>query len=112
MRQQVIRLVQQVVNQNGLKVVVSSGWWESFRRRHKEFSIRSAEHLSCVRMLATAPAVLDNYFDLLEETLVENGLLHKPRLMSMRLGCRWTLLIPKHCCTSWCKALTDSLIRR
>ena len=77
-RKQVICLVQQVVNKKGLKVKVSSGWWESFLRRHKEFSLRSAERLSHARMLASIPDVLDNYFDLLEDTLVKNDLLHKP----------------------------------
>ena len=46
--------------------------------RHKEFSLKSTEQLSHARMLASIPGVLDNYFDLLEDTLVKNDLLHKP----------------------------------
>lgn len=77
-RLDVIRLVQQVVNRKGLNVKVSHGWWESFRRRNSEFCLRSAERVSHARMLATMPTILEKYFDLLEDTLVKNGLLHKP----------------------------------
>lgn len=77
-RREVIRLVQHVVCKKGMKANVSHGWWESFRLRHKEFSLRSAERVSRARMLATAPSILENYFDLLEDTLVKNDLLHKP----------------------------------
>ena len=77
-RCEVIRLVQQVVNKKGMNVKVSNGWWESFRLRNKEFSLRSAERVSRTRMLASAPGILENYFDLLEDTLVKNDLLHKP----------------------------------
>ena len=62
----------------GLKVKVSNGWWEPFLRCHKDFGLRSAERLSHARMLASVPGVLDNYFALLEDTLVKNDLLHKP----------------------------------
>ena len=80
-RQQVIALVQNVVNKKGLNVRVTSGWWESFRHRHKDLTLRSAERLSHARMMASAPGVLDNYFDLLEDTLVKNDLLEKPSMI-------------------------------
>ena len=88
-RREVIRLVQHVVRKKGIKAKVSGGWWESFRLRHKEFSLRSAERVSHARMLASAPGILENYFDLLEDTLVQNNLPHKPCaiLMLMKVGC-------------------------
>lgn len=77
-RQQVISLVQSVVNKKGLNVRVTSGWWDSFRHRHKDLVLRTAEQLSYVRMLSSAPTILDNYFDLLGDTLEKNHLLQKP----------------------------------
>ena len=68
-RCEVSRLVQQVLNKKGMNVKVSNGWWESFRLCNKEFSLRSAECFSRTRMLASAPGIVENYFDLLEDTL-------------------------------------------
>ena len=40
-----IVLVQSVVDKKGLNVRVTSVWWESFRHRHKDLTLRSAERL-------------------------------------------------------------------
>ena len=59
-------IVQQVVDKKGLHVKVSSGWWESFRRRHRDQAVRSAECISYAIILAGIPSILSNYVDLLE----------------------------------------------
>ena len=40
-RQQVLELVQEVVNRKGYMVHVSHGWWDSFRRRHPNLTLRT-----------------------------------------------------------------------
>ncbi len=57
---------------------VTKGWWESFQRRHPQLSLRCPETLSYARAIASSRGVIDDYFDLLEETLVRNDLTNKP----------------------------------
>ena len=71
-------LVQQTLKDKGLDVRVSNGWWESFKRRNPKLALRTAEPLSYARMIAGNPDVLNYYYDLLENTLVENDLVDKP----------------------------------
>jgi len=71
-----------VARKQGLETVtVSQGWWEKFRRRHLKLSLRSAESLAFHRAISVTTEVVDNYFDLLEETLRQNDLLSKPSLI-------------------------------
>lgn len=71
-----------VARKQGLEAAtVSQGWWEKFRRRHPELSLRSAEPLAYQRATALTREVMDTYFDLLEETLVQNDLMSKPGLI-------------------------------
>ncbi len=75
----IISIVQRVVDAKDMKVKVTSGWWESFKRRHKnEVSLRKAEPISYARLVANDPDIINNYFDYLEDTLQENDLLDKP----------------------------------
>ena len=75
----VLAIVQRVVDKKGLKVKVTNGWWESFKRRHpKEITLRTAEPISYARLVSTNQEVIDKYFDYLEETLQENDLNDKP----------------------------------
>ncbi len=60
---------------------VSHGWWERFRARHRELSLRSGEALSQRRAAAVNPTVINRYFDLLEETIQANGLARRPALI-------------------------------
>ena len=60
-RKQVLTIVQTVVAKKGVNAVVSHGWWESFKRRHSNITIRTAEHLSYCRAVASSPKVLDSY---------------------------------------------------
>ena len=78
-KQQIIELMQQVMYKKGRDVNVSLGWWNSFRRRHSQLTVRTAEPVSYARSIGTRPEIISRYFDLLEDTLVENGLLEKPR---------------------------------
>lgn len=60
---------------------VSHGWWEKFQKRHQELSLRSSESLSQRRAMAMNPAVLNRYFDLLEDTVKGNNLHKRPALI-------------------------------
>ena len=51
---------------------------DSFRGRHLELTIRTAEKLAYARVVAQDQSVLDHYFDLLEQTLLENELTSFP----------------------------------
>ena len=71
-------LVQRVLHDKNINKTLSGGWWESFCRRHPNLSLRTAAPLSLVRAKASDPEMLSRYFDLLEQTLDENGLNGKP----------------------------------
>lgn len=77
-RKQVMALVQTMLTSKGLTKTVSSGWWESFCRRHPNLALRTAAPLSLARARASDPEVVSRYFDLLEQTLDENGLRDRP----------------------------------
>ena len=77
-RKDVLVLVQEVIRAKGNDDVVSGGWWESFKRRHPKITLRAAEPLSYSRAIASNPAILDRYYELLEQTLQENDLMDKP----------------------------------
>lgn len=57
---------------------VSSGWWESFRHRHPEITIRAAEKLALPRTVAFDKVLISRYYTMLEATLKDNDLLHSP----------------------------------
>ena len=77
-KKQVMALVNKIVRKKGKAKAVSSGWWESFRKRHPDLVLRTAEPLSYVRAVCTSDEILDTYFDMLEATLTDNGLVGKP----------------------------------
>ena len=54
---------------------VTNGWWESFCSRHPNFTLRAPAPLSKAHATASDPALLDNYFHLLEDVLEKNDLL-------------------------------------
>ena len=60
------------------KVEVTSGWWDSFRARHPEVTLRHAEPLSHARAAASSPDIINRYFDLLEDVIKVNGLSKRP----------------------------------
>ena len=77
-RMQVISMVQEVCNKRNIDAVVSHGWWERFCGRHPNVSLRSCAVLSQARARGTNPEAIDEYFDILEQTLTEYDLLDKP----------------------------------
>ena len=77
-RKDIMSLVQTTVNAKGKNITISSGWWDGFKKRHPQVSLRMAEHLASNRASSCTPDVLNNYFDLLEKTIHDNDLLAKP----------------------------------
>ena len=59
-------------------VQVTSGWWESFRKRPPQLTLCTVSQLAYARAVAQDPEVISAYYDLLEETLVKNDLMDKP----------------------------------
>ena len=78
-RKQIVAIVQSYLQyKKGLAVNLSNGWWQKFRLRNKELTVRTAERLAYCRAVATDQAILNSYFDLLEQTLADNDLLSAP----------------------------------
>ena len=79
-RKEVIGIVEQILSQRSGNTAsrVTSGWWESFRRRHPELTIRMSEKLAYVRSVMTNHTIINSYFDLLESTVKDNNLLNRP----------------------------------
>ena len=77
-RKEVLAIVQQIVNSRRADTEVTKGWWDSFKRRHPELTLRHSEALSYARAAANNPEVIHKYFDLLQQTIDENGLTHRP----------------------------------
>lgn len=77
-RKEVLAIVQQILFSRNATTEVTKGWWESFRKRHPNLTLRHAESLSYARAVASNPDVINRYFDLLEDTMHANGLTHRP----------------------------------
>ena len=50
---QILALVQQIIENKGIKAIVSNGWWERFLQRHSQLPLRSAVPLSMKHAIAT-----------------------------------------------------------
>ena len=89
-RKDVLAIAQQIVNSHHpeSQPEVSKGWWDSFKRRHPELTLRHSEALSYARAAANNLEAIQKYFNLLQQTLQENGLTHKLHrfLTVMRVG--------------------------
>ena len=77
-KKQTIALVQRVIESKGLNVKVNDGWWKSFMKRHGSLTLRAAEPLSYARAVCSQPEILNHYYDLLQQTLIEHDLTDKP----------------------------------
>lgn len=75
---QVLALAQQIVDRKGINTMVTRGWWKRFCQRNPQLSHRTAVPLSVARAVATDEHVMDRYFEMLTDTLSNNGLMHKP----------------------------------
>ena len=67
-----------MLERKGIGACVTSGWWQCFCRRHPNLTLRAPASLSKARHNASDPEIVKRYFDLLEQTMVENDLLDKP----------------------------------
>ena len=76
-RKHVLGIVQDIVNTKGIEAEVSSGWWDSFRKKSPLVVLRSAMPFALSRAHATDPEVLAAYFDKLESTLKYNRIFDK-----------------------------------
>ena len=47
-----VSLVQQILDDKGIQTTISNGWWERFRQRHPNLTLRSAVSLSYARAMA------------------------------------------------------------
>ena len=77
-RKDMMALVQQIIESKGMQYTITNGWWESFCKRHPDLTLRAPVALSQARAIATDREVMDNYFDLLEKTMIEYDLVGKP----------------------------------
>ena len=78
-RQEVLEIVSQMVDSER---TVSNGWWSKFiMRNHDLLSLRAPSILSISRKCASSEVSLNNYFDILEQTLDESGLIEYPSLI-------------------------------
>ena len=77
-RKEVLAIVEAIASSKGTPVHVSNGWWESFKQRHPQLTLRRVEKLSYARFVASNPVILNHYFDLLEKTLQDNELVDSP----------------------------------
>ena len=80
-RIEVMALIDQIYKSRGIDKSVTNGWWESFCKRHPNLTLRAASSLSKARTIASDPSFLSQYFDILEETLREYGLIEKPNMI-------------------------------
>ena len=83
----VLALVHRVLDSRGVDKVLTTGWWQSFRLRHPNMTLRIAAPLSQARSRSTDAEVLDCYFELLEQTRVHSELEGKPYQV---VACHWT----------------------
>ena len=77
-KKQILALVQEIVDGKGIETTVSNGWWERFCARHPKVTLKSAVPLSLARAIASDPITIQNYYDELEDCLVENDILDRP----------------------------------
>ena len=62
------------------KVTVTLGWWGSFVKRHPPLTLRSSSKLAYQWAISATAEVINDYFDLLDETLKSNHL-HESQML-------------------------------
>ena len=77
-RKDTLALVQAVIDKKGIDTQVSSSWLKSFASRHPELTLKTGESISRARQIGASKENLESYFDLLEQTLIDNDLIHRP----------------------------------
>ena len=85
-RRQVKAIAENVAADKGVlrSCRISDGWWRRFLQRHPNLSLRKGDATGHIRMNAMTEENLKNYFDLLRDCIVENGLKdHPERIYNM-----------------------------
>ena len=77
-RSRVMETVQQCLMMRRLEITVTNGWWGVISPATPELKLRTGEKLAYSRTVSSTSKILDNYFDILESTFVENDLCDKP----------------------------------
>ena len=79
-RRDVMNIAQSVATEKGLLrgARISQGWWRRFLERQHDLTLRRGDNTAHVRMAAINHETLMQYFQLLNDTLVEHNLLHSP----------------------------------
>lgn len=77
-RKDTLAIVQAVVDKKGIITQVSPSWLKSFASRHPDLTLKTGESFSRARQVGVSVENLESYFDLLEKTLHDNDLLHRP----------------------------------
>ena len=81
-RKEVVDIVSSMLSRRDQKQrSVTNGWWAKFIKRHPVLSLRTPATLSVARANASAKESVNNYFDILEQTLEDNGLSEQPALI-------------------------------
>jgi len=75
---QVLALALQIIDHKGINAMVTQGWWKRFSQRNPQLSHCAAVPLTVARAMATDVYVIECYFEMLTDTLSNNGLMHKP----------------------------------
>lgn len=77
-KNQVLAMVQRIIENKQIKTVVTNGWFERFKQRHPQLTLKSAVPLSYARAKVANFDIFTRYLDMLEETLETNGILNHP----------------------------------
>ena len=79
-RKEVMRIAESHAKGKGLlrKDKITQGWWRNFVERQGNLSLRKGDNTAHVRMDAINSETVNHYFDLLESTLEDNGLIYSP----------------------------------
>lgn len=80
-RKEVLGIVGSMLAHRGIDKAPSTGWWNKFVCRHPEVHLRTPATLSFARARASSRECIDHYFDTLEKTLNETGLVDHPALI-------------------------------
>ena len=63
---EVLVMVQQIIDSEGLGKTVSNGWWQKFSLHNEGITLHTASSVSTARAMATDPEPLNRYYDMLE----------------------------------------------
>ena len=80
-RKQIMGLAESVARDKGRitgEKKISDGWFRRFMKRQPQLSLGKGDPTANVRMDCPNKETMDNYFDLLKDTLVENDLMESP----------------------------------